>query len=84
MCANEDYDLLVSLRRECPDMLVVLLANDSVDESKIIQAMKTGARGYLKYQTADLHLTKAIHVVARGDAWVPRKMVGDIMDNILN
>lgn len=84
MCANEDYDLLMSLRRECPEMLVVLLANDSVDESKIIQAMKTGARGYLQYQTANLNLTKAIQVVARGEAWVPRKMVGDIMDNILN
>jgi DNA-binding NarL/FixJ family response regulator len=82
-CANEDYALLVSLRRECPEMLVVLLADDSVDESKIIQALKTGARGYLQQQAANLHLTKVIQLVACGETWVPRKMVGDIMDNIL-
>jgi DNA-binding NarL/FixJ family response regulator len=65
-------------------MLVVLLADDSVDESKIIQALKTGVRGYLQHQTANLYLRKAIQVVAQGEAWLPRKMVGDVMNIMLN
>lgn len=84
MCADEDYALLLSLRCECPGTIVVLLADDSVQESQIIQALKIGARGYLKSNTAQLHLSKAIRVVSRGEAWLPRKMVGSIMENVLN
>ena len=34
---DEDYALLLSIRRECPKALVVLLADDSIHESQIIQ-----------------------------------------------
>lgn len=84
LCADEDYSLLLSLRRECPDALMVLLTDDSVHESKMIQALEIGARGYLKYETVQLHLSMAIQVVGRGEAWVPRKMLGNIMDHMLN
>jgi DNA-binding NarL/FixJ family response regulator len=84
MCADEDYALLLSLRCECPETIVVLLADDSVQEGKIMQALKIGARGYLKSKTAQSHLSKAIQVVSRGEAWVSRKMVGNIMEHVLN
>lgn len=83
-CTDEDYALLLSLRRECPQALMVLLADDSIHESQIIQALEIGARGYLKYETVQLHLSMAIRVVGRGEAWVPRKMLGNIMDHMLN
>lgn len=84
LCADEDYALLLSLRCECPDSLIVLLADDSVHENKIIQALEIGARGYLKNETAQHYLTKAIQVVGRGEAWVSRKMLGNIMDQVMN
>lgn len=84
LCTDEDYAFLLSLRRECPEALVVLLADDSIHESQIINALKIGARGYLKYESIQHHLSMAIRVVSRGEAWVPRKMLGDIMDHILN
>lgn len=83
-CIDEDYALLLSLRRECPDTLVVLLADDSVRESQMIQALEIGVRGYLKYESVQIHLPTAIRVVGRGEAWVPRKMLGNIMDHMLN
>lgn len=84
LCADDDYALLRSLRRECPWAKMVLLTNDSIHESQIIQALEIGARGYLKYETVQLHLSMAIRVVGRGEAWVPRKMLGNIMDHMLN
>jgi DNA-binding NarL/FixJ family response regulator len=81
---DEDYTLLLSLRRECPEALIILLADDSVQENKIIQALEIGARSYLKYETVQLHLSKAIRAVGRGEAWVPRKMLGEILDRVLN
>lgn len=84
LCADEDYALLLSLRCECPGALMILLADDSVDENKIIQAFKIGARSYLKYETVQHHLSRAIQAVGHGEAWVPRKMMGNIMEYILN
>lgn len=84
LCADEDYALLLSLRCECPDALMILLADDSVHENQILQALEIGARGYLKNETVQLHLSKAIQAVGRGEAWVPRKMMGNIMDHMLN
>jgi DNA-binding NarL/FixJ family response regulator len=84
LCTNEDYALLLSLRRECPEALIVLLTDDSVNEDQIKRILELGARGYLKNETVQLHLSKAIRVVGRGEAWVSRKMMGDIMSHILN
>jgi hypothetical protein len=83
MSADEDHALLLSLRSECPEVLMVLLADDSVHENKIMQALEIGVRGYLKKEAARLHLSRAIQVVGRGEAWVPRKMLGNIMDHMM-
>jgi DNA-binding NarL/FixJ family response regulator len=84
METDEDHELLLSLRCECPDSYIVLLADDGVKDSQIIQALEIGARGYLKQEAVGIHLSKAVQVVGRGEAWVPRKMMGRIMDRLLN
>ncbi len=84
-CIDDDYAMLVSLRRECPQTLVVLLADDpDQQEDQVMQALASGARGYLdiKSDTFNVNLSKAVHVVDRGEAWVPRKMLGKIMSQI--
>lgn len=81
---DEDCALLLSLRRECPDALMILLTDDSTHENQIMQALEIGARGYLKYNTVRLHLSMAIQVVGCGEGWVPRKMLGSIMDRMLH
>jgi DNA-binding NarL/FixJ family response regulator len=82
--ADENHVLLLSLRSVCPESHIVVLADDAVHENKIIQAIEFGARGYLKYESVKLHLAKAVQVVGRGEAWLPRKMMGSIMDRVLN
>ena len=81
---DEGHALLLSLRCECPETHIVLLTDDFVQESKIIQALEIGARGYLPHETVQMYLSRAIQVVGRGEAWVPRKMLGNIMDRVLN
>jgi DNA-binding NarL/FixJ family response regulator len=83
-CADEDFAFLLSLRRVCPDARMILLADNSIHESQILRVLQIGARGYLKYEDVQLHLPMAIRVVGRGEAWVPRKMLGSIIDHMLN
>lgn len=84
LCTDEDYALLLSLRRECPEALMVLLTDDSVREDQMMKVLEIGARGYLKYETVQFHLSRAIQVVGRGETWVTRKMLGNIMDHMLH
>jgi len=81
---DEECALLLSLRRACPESLIVLLTDDSVRDNQVIQALELGARGYLNYDAVQHQLANAVRVVGRGEAWVPRKMLGNIMGKILN
>lgn len=84
MVADEEQALFLSLRCVCPESRMVLLAADAVSEAMIIQAFEIGAQGYLKNETVELHLSRAVQVVGRGESWVSSKILGSIMDRILN
>ena len=79
-----DFALLEALHRECPETLVLLLTDKSVQEEQIIQALASGARGCLSHEADPLYFLKAVHVVDRGEIWVTRKMLGKIMDKVLH
>lgn len=84
-CTEADCAMLVSLRRECPETLVVLLADESgQEEDKVMHALAKGARGYLSPEADSLYLSKAVRVISRGEAWVPRKMLGKIMEQMFD
>lgn len=83
-CTDADCAMLVSLRRECPETLVVMLADESdQQEDQVMQALAKGARGYLDIKSAPAYISKAVYVIDRGEAWVPRKMLGKMMDQVL-
>ncbi len=84
-CTDADCSMLLSLRHECPQTLVVLLADESgQQEDRVMKALAIGARGYLSGEADSNYLSKAVHVIDRGEAWVPRKMLGKIMDQWCN
>lgn len=81
---DADCAMLNSLRSERPEMRVILLADESAaQEKQIMQALAKGAHGYLNLETGTVHISKAVHVINRGEAWVPRRMLGKIMNQIL-
>lgn len=84
-CTEANCAMLVSLRRDCPGTLVVLLADESTQqEDQVMQALAKGARGYMDIEADVVHVAKAVHVIDRGEAWVPRRMLGKVMDQVLH
>lgn len=78
---DADCAMLNLLRRECPEMRMILLTDESViQEDQVMQALAKGAHGYLNPEADPVHISKAVHVIDRGEAWVPRRMLGGIMD----
>lgn len=83
-CIAANYAMLDSLRRECPEMGVIVLTDEAApQEDQVMQALAKGARGYLNLEAGSVHISKAVHVIERGESWVPRKMLRTVMDQIL-
>lgn len=83
MCTDTDYPLLLELWRECPYTRVVLLADGLIEEDRLMHALSIGVRGYLGYDEIQLQLARAVRGVDQGEAWVPRKMLGKMVENAL-
>ncbi|MES1981112.1 MAG: DNA-binding response regulator [Pseudomonadota bacterium] len=82
-CTDAGCAMLVSLRRECPETLVVLLADESAHEDQVMLALAKGARGCVNPKADPTHFSRAAQMIDRGEAWVPRKMLGKIMDEVM-
>ena len=52
-----------------------LMLTASTDETKILESLKAGAKGYLSKNTTTSDLIKAIKVINKGQLWVERKLV---------
>ena len=75
------YAMLAELRRSHPTTKVIFLC-DGADQSKLIDAFRHGASGYLETKDREAFLAKAIQAVSNGEAWVPRQFVGKIVDSL--
>jgi DNA-binding NarL/FixJ family response regulator len=71
--------LLPVIRRRSPGTRVLLLT-ERAREAHTIDALCSGARGYLEKKTLGTHLSRAVRALDAGEAWVPRKMVARIID----
>ena len=84
-CSDEDGEMLLSLGRECPETRVILMADESAQrEEQIVLALAKGARGYLDFEADPILISKAVQVIDRGEAWVPRRMLDRLMDQVLH
>lgn len=74
--------VIEALGRECPETFVVVLTDGLIDEEAILDALANGARGYLSHEADPRYFLKAVRVVDQGEIWVPRMMLGRIMDKV--
>jgi DNA-binding NarL/FixJ family response regulator len=75
------YAMLAELRRSHPKTKVIFLC-DGADQSKLIDAFRHCASGYLETKDRDAFLAKAIQAVSNGEVWVPRQFVTKIVEQL--
>jgi DNA-binding NarL/FixJ family response regulator len=73
------YAMLAELRRSRPKCKVIFLC-DGADQTKLIDAFRFGAFGYLEAKSSGVFLAKSVHAVSNGEAWVPRHFVSKIVE----
>jgi len=81
---DADCMFFVLLRRQCPEILTILLVDEVTEESEMMKALANGVRGFLNHKTSFVDYLKAAKAVEHGEAWVPRKWHGRIMGEIFH
>lgn len=79
-------DALVALpgiRLQSPRTKVILLTTAQTSDTLILHGLKRGAHGYLDNAAVPTFLVKAVRAVDAGEAWVPRRMVSKILDELM-
>ena len=79
--SEANYAMLAELRRSHPKTKVIFLC-DGADQTKLIDAFRHGASGYLETKDRAAFLVKAIQAVSDGEAWVPRHFVTKIVERL--
>ncbi len=63
---------------------IVVAVTDEVNAEHLqLDLLGGGARGLLSQDFAKTHLTKALHALDQGEAWVTRALLGKFMDRVV-
>ncbi len=82
LLSKKSEAVLRALHLDTPRTRIILLV-ERAPVRRIVDALALGARGYLPRRTLPRFLAKAVQRVDAGEAWVPRRMVGAILDRFV-
>ena len=71
-------DALHELAGACPNLRTILLTA-AVEKSQVVRALRLGARGVVMKESATQLLLKCIRAVMKGEYWVGRESVSDVV-----
>lgn len=75
----DDFNGIRRLRQQQPNMQIVLI-HAHMSEDYLIYAVRNGARGYVQKNCSLAKFMVAIRAIERGEAVIPRAMVGRLLD----
>ena len=93
-CEESEFDILLldveirglnlprilGLMKKSREAKVILIIDNDYNENLLINAIRSGVRGYLVKDTDSKHLVKSVNAVFNGELWVERKLMGKVLD----
>jgi len=93
-CKQFDFDILLldvelkglnltkilGLVKKNKSAKVILIIDRDYSENLLINAIRSGVRGYLLKDADSAHLIKSVKAVFDGELWVERKLMGKVVD----
>lgn len=73
---------LIAQVREQSARTRVLAIDDQLDEGEVLRVAKTGAHGYMLEEAIPVYLAKAVRVMAAGEVWFSRKLMGKVVEEL--
>lgn len=78
---EEIADYIRLILKTSPNSKIVIIAN-KLAEKKIINCLLAGAKGYQEIEQLERYSNKLVSVIAKGEAWITRRMVSSLLDAI--
>jgi DNA-binding NarL/FixJ family response regulator len=60
----------------------VLAIDDRLNEQRVLKLAKAGAYGYMLGEAIPAYLAKAVRVMAAGEVWLSRKLMGRLVEEL--
>lgn len=71
---------ILGLMKKNREAKVILIIDSTYNENLLINAIRSGVRGYIVKDTDSKHLIKSVNAVYNGELWVERKLMGKVLD----
>jgi DNA-binding NarL/FixJ family response regulator len=81
IASRDGAAVLRLVRRRSPRTRVILLTA-RISGARALDTLGRGAHGYLEQHALGKFLPEAVRAVVAGEAWVPRKLIGKIVDRL--
>jgi DNA-binding NarL/FixJ family response regulator len=76
----DGIQVILPIRKKSPKTKALILTG-AMDEAKIFEALKLGAKGYISKDANASDLIKAIQAVQKGQLWIERKLMSIFFDH---
>ena len=73
--------VLAQVRKRSPKTRVLAI-DEHLDEQRVLRVAKAGAYGYMLGEAIPTHLGKAVRVMAAKEAWLSRKLMARVVDEL--
>ena len=60
----------------------MLAIDNQLDEAQVLRVTKAGSHGYMLGEALPAYLAKAVRVMAAGEAWLSRKLMAKVVEEI--
>jgi len=74
--------ILNAIRRERPDIRLIVIGPEGCDQF-VLESIMAGARAYLDLKAGPRIVCQAIEVVTSGSIWAPRRLLSQLIDQLL-
>jgi DNA-binding NarL/FixJ family response regulator len=83
LAIDHGHWLLRTMRRECPGTGVLLVTDAVLRHDEMVKMLDFGPVGFIARNRVSRQLPRAIRGVDRGEAWLPRKVLGMLVGQAL-
>ena len=73
--------ILRQIRKRSPKTRTLVI-DARFDEGRVLRVAKAGAHGYMVAEAVPGYLAKAVRVMAAGEVWFSRKLMGKVVDEL--
>ena len=74
-------DIMMSLKMSCPHSRIIVTGS-GMDEGTILEAIASGAKGYVDAAASPADFVQAIRIVCQGSVWAPRRVLSMFIERV--